>query len=108
MLYSGCSKFEKSTDGVKLFTHDGVDIDDDELLAEPEIIGDILKLGVTFGKVPRNEELVSPCSSKSTSSGISNESIGMGKLLPFIFQVIMFVSSVVQSLFFFQLKMSWR
>ena len=41
---TACVKFNRDVQDVKLFTHDGVEIDDDELLSEPEVIGDVLKV----------------------------------------------------------------
>ena len=40
-----CAKFNRDEHDVKLFTQDGVEIEDDELLSEPQVIGDVLKVG---------------------------------------------------------------
>ena len=40
-----CVKFNRDVPDLKLFTQDGVEIEDDELLSEPQVIGDVLKVG---------------------------------------------------------------
>ena len=43
-LLLACMKFNRDGQDVKLFTQDGVEIEDDELLSESQVIGDVLKV----------------------------------------------------------------